>query len=309
MQGRGKQKQEQTAPQNSSYETLKIALCAWLQTLGYAEGTIKAYKKRLTTFLNWLTLHNINELKTLSQDHLQHFLKYLETRKNQNTKTGGLSESYIYGHFTVLKLLNQYLQLTANQTILNGHIRLGRRISSTIEVLKKADILKLYAATENDIVGYRDRALLALHYGCGLRISEGINLETRDLYYKKGLIYVKAGKNYHSRYVPLSKAIKSDLASYEQYRNIYLQNENSTTAFLLGNQGKRLNASSINKRLKHLAKQAGLRQRIYAHLLRHSIATHLLQSGMDLESISQFLGHNSLEATEIYTHLLEDDPL
>jgi site-specific recombinase XerD len=81
MQGRGKQKQEQTAPQNSSYETLKIALCAWLQTLGYAEGTIKAYKKRLTTFLNWLTLHNINELKTLSQDHLQHFLKYLETRK------------------------------------------------------------------------------------------------------------------------------------------------------------------------------------------------------------------------------------
>ena len=154
-------------------------------------------------------------------------------------------------------------------------------------------------------LGLRDRAMLAVYYGCGLRRSEGISLDVSDVLIKEKLLYVQKGKGYRERYVPMSEAVKESLENYINVaRSSFLSCElMKQQALLLSFRGRRMDGNSLIMRLKALVKGASINKAVGLHTLRHSIATHLLQSGMRLESVSRFLGHQSLESTQIYTHL------
>jgi len=116
---------------------------------------------------------------------------------------------------------------------------------------------------------------------------------------------VRKGKNYKERYVPMTEAIKADLENYIYQAREQLQSfkETKNEALFISLKGTRLCGNSLLDRLKKLVKEAKIQKEIGLHTLRHSIATHLLQSGLSLEEVSQFLGHSSLESTQIYTHL------
>lgn len=146
---------------------------------------------------------------------------------------------------------------------------------------------------------------MSLYYGCGLRYSEGIRIEKKHIDYGKQLLYVMPGKNYRSRFIPMNERIIKDLQDYEMYAKQYFTKEDST-GFLLGNNGKAISSSVIGKRLQILLQKANIEKKICLHGLRHSIATHLLQQGMPLEQISKFLGHTSLDSTQIYTRIAEE---
>ena len=147
--------------------------------------------------------------------------------------------------------------------------------------------------------------MLAVHYGCGLRRTEGINLDVNDLLQGKNLLFVRKGKNYKERYVPMTEAVKEDIRNYIEYSRPLLI-KYPTHALFLNMKGVRISSNTMAVRLQQLKEKAGIDKEAGLHTLRHSIATHLLQSGMKLAQIKQFLGHSSLESTQIYTHIAHE---
>ncbi len=150
--------------------------------------------------------------------------------------------------------------------------------------------------------------MLNIYYGCGLRRTEGIELNVNDALLKEKLIHVRQGKGYRERYVPITEQIKEEMENYIFVVREYLQSFKPGTkeTLFLSMQSKRMHGNSAIKRLQQLSIKAGINKEIGLHTLRHSIATHLLQSGMELEEVSKFLGHGSLESTQIYTHLIHE---
>lgn len=286
------------------YKTYQKEFTKWLQRLGYAMTTIEGYQRQLETFLVWLTQNHIQELSNITQEHLEAYNEFLHQRKNRQ-KEGGLSSCYIQSHINVIRLLSQYLELIGEQKIFTGSIKVEPGAETPRTILTQSEIKALYSATDEPPNGLRDKAILSLYYGCGLRYSEGIRVEKKHIDYSKQLLYVMPGKNYQSRFIPINERIIKDLQDYEVYGRPYFTKEDST-GFLLGNNGKALSSTTIGKRLKILLIKAGIEKQICLHGLRHSIATHLLQQRMPLEQISKFLGHTSLDSTQIYTRIAEE---
>ncbi|MBL4753095.1 MAG: tyrosine-type recombinase/integrase [Flavobacteriales bacterium] len=184
-------------------------------------------------------------------------------------------------------------------------------------VLTKSEIKALYSAIETypdkrhltTPYRLRDRAILAIFYSCGLRSNEGSNLDVSDILTDRRLIIVRKGKGNKERYVPITPGNLQDIENYiTRGRSWFLvprekQNHINNQALLINEKGSRLTSSGIYIRIKYLQEQSGVDKQIGIHTLRHSIATHLLQSGMEIEPISKFLGHSTLASTQIYTHL------
>ena len=144
------------------------------------------------------------------------------------------------------------------------------------------------------------RAIFALFYGCGLRRSEGYKLQIKDIDFDKKTVFVKQGKNYKDRIIPMSAGVYKELQDYVyNYRHRIKLNHNrlfNCHKHVLGNKLKYLQNTCEDENIKA--------KRLSLHVLRHSIATHLLQNGMSIENIALFLGHSCLDTTQIYTHLI-----
>jgi integrase/recombinase XerD len=275
----------------------------WLNAIGYAESTVYASVNYVRDFFAWLDKTPIKELSQINNQVIKTYYEYLQQRANKK-QSGSLSNNYIVSNINALKRFCRYLQVTGKATI-EIDLQLQAITTETKIVLTKEEVKALYKACENDILGIRDRAILSVYYGCGLRRSEGINLNVNDILLKEKRVYVRKGKNYKERYVPMTEAVKEDLENY-----IYVAREKILSfknikpeALFLSMRVQRMHGNSLITRLQHLVSKARIEKETGLHTLRHSIATHLLQSGMTLEEVSQFLGHASLESTQIYTHL------
>lgn len=275
----------------------------WLNAIGYAESTVYLSVNYVRDFFTWLDKTPIKELGQINNQVIKAYHEYLQQRANKK-QSGSLSDNYIISNINALKRFCKYLQVTGKATI-EIDLQLQAITTETKTVLTREEIKALYKACDNDILGIRDRAMLSVYYGCGLRRSEGIALNVSDILLKEKRIYVRRGKNYRERYVPMTEAVKEDLENY-----IYVAREKilsfkgiNPEALFLSMRVSRMHGNSVIIRLQHLAVKARIEKETGLHTLRHSIATHLLQSGMSLEEVSQFLGHASLESTQIYTHV------
>jgi len=278
----------------------------WLNTLEYATSTVNisvSYLRDFFEFLEEFKVKNINEIDKLV---IEVYYEYLQTRKNKR-QTGSLSQNYIISNINALKRFVKYLQVTGKQSFeVDLKISTNKEYQKTI--LTQEEIKALYNACDNSTLGIRDRAMLSVYYGCGLRREEAIHLNVDDINLKERLIYVQNGKGNRERYVPMSEAVREDLENY-----IYVAREKilsfkniKNPALFLSYRVKRMHGNSLIERLHKLTQKAGINKETGFHTLRHSIATHLLQSGMLLENVSKFLGHTSLESTQIYTHLAHE---
>ena len=162
---------------------------------------------------------------------------------------------------------------------------------------------------KEEALNARDRAILTIYYGCGLRRNEGIHVDIGDLNFDRRTLHVRRGKNYKERLVPFGKEASRHLQEWiYDHRPLMLKDKNEGR-LLVSRRGNHITAGGLYPRLRKLVQQTGdpeLRKKeIGLHSLRHSIATHLLQNGMELQKIQRFLGHSSLKSTQIYTHLIE----
>ncbi|WP_321308604.1 tyrosine-type recombinase/integrase [Marinifilum fragile] len=278
----------------------------WLITLGYADSTVYTSKRHVNDFFFYLKEHEIRKLEKVKAETIIAYHNYLQERKNKR-QTGSLSENYIISNINALKRLSKYLQET-EQGKLSIEIKCKGNQSHQKSILTKEEVKLLYKACDHSILGIRDRAILGIYYGCGLRRSEGIALNVSDIHLGKNLVHVRKGKGSRERYVPLSLSVKEDLENYIYVaRNQILSFKNQKQeALFLSMRSKRISENALLLRIHKLKEAASITKEVGLHSLRHSIATHLLQSGMKLEEVSQFLGHSSLESTQIYTHLAHE---
>ena len=176
------------------------------------------------------------------------------------------------------------------------HIPYAKKEKKLPQPLEVCEIQAMLNRCENT----KHRVILFILYGCGLRVGELISLRWVDIDRKAGVIQVIQGKGKKDRRVQLYPELTQLLT---EYYHEFKHECRGNTYVLRGQFGSKYSQASVNQVLKQLAKKAGIRRNIHAHLLRHSYATHLLESGIDLRTIQELLGHSSVKVTEIYTHI------
>ena len=272
----------------------------WLNLLNYSKSTIYNDPKYIKRFTDYLEASGVKNIQDTENRHIKDYYNYLKVRPNIR-KSGALSQNSIISNINALKRFAKYLRET-EQTHINININ-PERIQPEKIILTPAEIQALYRVTEENILGYRDKAMLSIDYGCGLRRAEGIRLNIEDIHINKSTVFIKKSKTGRQGYVPMNKQVKNDIENYINYARIRLIRDNHEKALFLTYRGKRISGNGMIRRLKHLTEKAEINKPVGLHTLRHSIATHLLLSGMTLENVSKFLGHHSLESTQIYTHI------
>lgn len=287
----------------AEYKKLEIRFKDWLRLLNFEPSTVKYAPMKAREFFGWLEQQQIKEIESINKPVISNYFDYLKTRQNKK-KGGKLSKNYLRTHLTALRKLARYLRENQERSF-EVDIKLSGSPQNNITIFTKDEIRDLYNTCNTDILGMRDRAILAVYYGCGLRRNEGVNLDINDVLFDKNFVYVRKGKNYKERYVPMSTGVKEDLQSYIDFvRPVLIKT--GAKALFLNQYGNRLGSNSMADRLQKLKEKADINKEAGLHALRHSIATHLLQSGMELEKIKRFLGHASLESTQIYTHIANE---
>lgn len=285
------------------YISLEERFKDWLRLLNFEPSTVKYAPIKAREFFEWLESKQINEISTVTKPIINNYFQHLKTRQNKK-KGGKLSKNYLRTHLTALRKLARYLRETGQESF-EVDLQLPGNAHNIKTIFYLTEIKALYNACDSDILGIRDRAILAVYYGCGLRRTEGVNLDTDDILFNRNLVYVRKGKNYKERYVPMSAGVREDLQNYIDYARPVLIKTTSKALFLGSQYGNRLGSTGIADRLQRLKEKAEISKEAGLHTLRHSIATHLLESGMELQQIKRFLGHSSLESTQIYTHICD----
>jgi len=274
----------------------------YLKRLGYGKGSCKNMPSSLHEFFYRIEQQGITEIGNITAEHIVEHHRYLKERPNR-TRPGNLSESMITSHLFAIKTFFSYQEQSGNiSTNPFSVLNFSKPKKTERMILTREQVQQLYQACET----MRDRAMLGLFYGCGLRKEEAEKLNTGDIQFKQQLLYVRQGKGKKRRVIPLGNQVTADLQNYYLYERSFYQrrltNDNGQ-AFMLNNRGTRMLGEGYWKRLKELIHKAGLPGQISLHHLRHSIATHLFESGVSMEQVRDFLGHSSLETTQIYTRI------
>jgi integrase/recombinase XerD len=300
------------------YKNIFYDYSVWLATLGFSTSITYDYKFRVQDFLQWLELQNVHQINFITSTHITSYFTYLQSRKNKRRRSGVIGVSHLNHNFSAVDKLCEYLHqigLHTAPTPTNYRIKPDKqeRINK-IEVLTTSEIKLLqanicnpklytgsfYSYKQRERKEYQLKLLFALYYGCGLRRMEGYRLTVADIDFEKRTIFIRQGKNYKDRIIPMNDGIYKVLQDYiYSFRNTIKLNHKRLFV---------IEPNAIAQNLKDLQKvtecESLQSKNITLHTLRHSIATHLLQNGMSIENIALFLGHSSLESTQIYTHIV-----
>jgi integrase/recombinase XerD len=300
--------------QSNEYQKLIEEFIFYQEVTGYSESTVKGRSRHTKDLFLFLEENNIHSLNEINNTHLESFYTLQAQRTNKNLGAG-LKLSTLNSYSTSIKKLLEFLfdfkSIKLNPNIPYNHPETPDRQILTveeIELLYNASYQKIRFNKYPNFHASRDRAMLSLYYGCGLRRNEGLSMEVNDIQAERLLIHVRKGKGNKERYVPTTYNNLQTLLEYRQERDAQLRLMNRTNETLLINElGYPCGELTLSLSLKRLAERTGnaalSSKNPGLHTLRHSIATHLLSGGMDIELIRQFLGHKSLDTTQIYTHL------
>jgi integrase/recombinase XerD len=274
--------------------------------LGFSSHTVYNYPKMLRFFFEYLERNGIYSVQQLTQQHVFEYFAYLQTRPNMRTGAKALSSAHLNKSFDALDKFLEFLQHNGSQnTPLPTNYRILETKSEIQNVLTTKEIELLYTSARELFPQYSPyeaqprRALatliLDLCYGAGLRKSEAYKLLLEDVDFDKHLIFIRQAKGNKDRYIPMSETVSKRIQLFVyQYRRFFAVNHKRVFP---------LSLDSLAYYGKILFQNSGLEYGTGLHTLRHSIATHLHQNGMSIEQIAKFLGHSSLESTQIYTHL------
>lgn len=262
---------------------------------GLSDNSIDGYKKDVQKLLDYLSAENI-KIKDITLDTLQNFLCQLHdigiSPRSQARIISGIKSFFRYLKFEDYIDENPSLLLEAPQ--------IGRHLPEVLSVEEIDSMIDCIDMDKDE--GQRNRAIIETLYGCGLRVSELINLEINKLFLEEGYIVVK-GKGSKERMVPISEVAIHEINSYlDQRRHMDIVPGEENFLFL-NYKGTHISRITIFKIIKQLAELAGIKREISPHTLRHSFATHLLEGGANLRAIQQMLGHESIATTEIYIHI------
>lgn len=264
---------------------------------GLSKRTAESYTNDLEVYEEFLNKRGITDVRNIRDSDIKDFLKV----RNDNDKTTTIAHN-----LTVIKNFHAYLLrehiVLKDVALLIERPKLRKSLPRTLSV---SDIDKLLDIELDSIFDYRNKAMLELMYGTGLRVSEIVNLSVNDIDLTNCVIRIM-GKGSKERIVPLGEYSLYYLNLYLDRRREMLKDNRTCDKLFLNNHGMGMTRQGFFKNLKQLLLEKGLNPDVSPHTLRHSFATHLLNNGADLRSIQEMLGHSDIATTKIYTHVSDD---
>ena len=257
-----------------------------------SDETAKNYKYDLDKFISFLEKENIKNLQKVDQKTVQ---KYLKSINNMNPKSISRNITSINNLFIFLL---KEKQINNNPCEFIDRPKLKKSLPDTLSFEEVSSLLDIPLITKYD---YRNKAMLEILYGSGLRVSELISLTLRDVDMENDIIRC-IGKGSKERIVPINDYEKHFLKEYLNHRNLFLINGDNDYLFL-NNHGRKMTRQGFFKNLKKILLEKNIKKNVTPHTLRHSFASHLLSGGADLRSIQMLLGHSDISTTKIYTHI------
>ena len=263
---------------------------------GLSENSITSYENDINKLKSFLNDKGKISPLNVSADHIKEFVYNISKEVKANSQSriiSGLKSFYDYLLFEKLIKINPMSNIESP--------KLRRKLPSTLSIEEINSMINNIDKTKKE--SERNIAIIETLYGCGLRVSELINLKISDLYFEEDFVKV-TGKGNKQRLVPVSEVNKQCINTYliNSRTKLNIDSKSSDIIFLNRN-GYKLTRAMIFTIVKSLSKKAGIKKTISPHSFRHSFATHLLENGADLKTIQQLLGHESITTTEIYMHL------
>ena len=263
---------------------------------GASPRTREAYDRDIERFATFATVRGALSPATVSARVLRDYVYHL--------KDLGLAPASIRRNVSAVRTYFRFL-LSEGHVVRDPSERLEtpRRWRTLPEVLTVAEVERLLGAPSlDDPLVFRDRALLELGYGSGLRVSEWIELGVRDVLFEEGLVRV-FGKGSKERLVPMGRSSIGAVAVYLRELRPRLEKGHGRGKLLLNARGQPLTRMGTWKILRKYVDRAGITRHVSPHTLRHSFATHLLEGGADLRAVQEMLGHADISTTQLYTHI------
>ncbi|HMU08063.1 MAG TPA: site-specific tyrosine recombinase XerD [Kaistella sp.] len=268
----------------------------------FSDNTLDAYLRDIRKLRDYaeFELENVGPLE-ITYENIQEYLFQLSKKKfSERTQARWISSIKAFFKY----LLDDEVRSDNPATLLEGP-KLGLYLPDTLSF---DDVDKIINAIDvsNDL-GKRNKCMIEVLYGCGLRVSELIDLKISNINFKE--LYLKVeGKGDKTRYVPLAKFTAKLIKEYiSEVRSKYKINKKCEDILFLNSRGSAMSRVIVFIIIKELTEKAGINKKISPHTFRHSFATHLLQNGADLRYIQEMLGHSSITTTEIYTHLKNEE--
>ena len=259
-----------------------------------SQYTVKSYKRDLNCLSNYCESKSISLWTDLKQTDIR---SYMASRHHQ-----GLSSTSLQRELSAIRSFFNFLlknQLTDNNP--GQYIKAPKNTRKLPKTLDVDQIKSLLEAGTNSTIEIRDLAMFELFYSSGIRLSELAQLNLTDIDLTDKSLMVRSGKGGKSRMLPIGSKAVAAINTWLEHR---IKSITSTeTALFISTRGTRLGQRSIELRLKQWCKKKGIAENIHPHMLRHSFATHLLESSQDLRAVQELLGHSNISTTQIYTHL------
>lgn len=262
---------------------------------GLSANTLKSYNYEINLYQTYLEDKlSIIDIEKVSKEDIESYLKYCYL-KNEDSKTISHKITTIYNFHNYL--LREKV-IKDNQAEFIERPKLAKHLPYTLTVKEIDKLLDIALVTVFD---YRDKAMLELMYGTGLRVSELVSLTVYDVDFYNAFLRIK-GKGSKERIVPINNASLKYLKLYLDRRCLLLKKKTSDELFLNA-RGEGISRQGFFKNLKKILAKKGMPTNISPHSLRHSFATHLIENGADLRSVQTMLGHSDITTTKIYTHI------
>lgn len=269
----------------------------------------------LREFFHYLETNGHQNLNNVTTKLVTKYYQHLSTRKNER-RGGALSNGSLNKHQQALKLFLAYLKNNNFKMTFGVHLKTEKTNTITEkDILTSDEVKELFEACDYSHVSnrfrLRDKAILSILYSCGLRRNEAVGLNINDVDFDTKQIYVRNGSRNKKRknpYVPINDFNLKLIECYITNSRPQFHNSHLSDALFVNKNGSRMLGKSFADRLTAIVKATEneniIEKDISPHNLRHSVATHLLQNGLSIEKVSEFLGHNYLESTQIYLHLI-----
>ena len=259
----------------------------------YSPHTLGAYQRDLRQFSEWLVKNNCDDILKADNLHVRNWVAGLHRQ--------GIGGKSLQRKLSSLRSFYQFLirkhQLKNNPAIDIRAPKTARSLPDTLDVDALSQLLDIPA---DSILAIRDRAMMELFYSSGLRLSELTNLDLDSIDLAENSLRA-IGKGNKTRILPIGRKAVEALQGWLSKRNTMAKPDES--ALFVSNRGKRISTRSVQQRLELLATKTRLDQHIHPHKLRHSFASHILESSGDLRAVQELLGHADISTTQIYTHL------
>ena len=260
-----------------------------------SDKTGESYSYSLNAYQEYLQKRNINKVKQIKKEDIEDYLKILAHDKHEKTTS-------IAHELTAIKNFHKFLVKTdvleKDVSLLIERPKLTKHLPDTLSIEEVDKLLDIRLQTVYD---YRNKAMLELLYGTGMRVSELCSLTLHDIDLENCVVRC-IGKGNKERMIPIGEYALEALKNYLNWRSSMCKGF-QTDALFLNNHGRPITRVGFFKNLKAILEKQGIQKNVSPHTLRHSFATHLLERGADLRSIQELLGHSDLSTTRIYTHI------